>query len=107
MPDEDYEETPLYGGDTRPATVRWVGLPLTVACPLLMAVPMIVNLISTWRSRFVAFGLLAVVAVFLWSMLRYDHNALRILGTLAAHEVRHLLMRGSGRVPRPIRSRSD
>jgi hypothetical protein len=44
-----------------------------------MAVPMIMNLIASWRVRFVAFGVLVVVAVFFWSMLRYDHNALRIL----------------------------
>jgi type IV secretory pathway VirB3-like protein len=79
LPDEDYEETPLYGGDTRPAVLKWVGLPLTVAAPLVMAVPMIMNLIAGWRSRFVAFGMLVVVAVFFWWMHRHDHNALRIL----------------------------
>lgn len=80
LPDEDYEETALYGGDTRPAMLRWVGLPLTVAVPLVMAVPMIMNLIAGWRARFFMFGVLTVVAVFLWWTLRYDHNALRILG---------------------------
>jgi type IV secretory pathway VirB3-like protein len=79
LAEEDYEETPLYGGDTRPAMVRWVGLPLNVATPLVVAVPIVMNLIAGWRSRFVAFGMLSVVVALLWSVLRYDHNALRIL----------------------------
>ena len=79
--DDDYEETPLYGADTRPATLRWVGLPLTVATPLVMAVPILMNLLHSWRDRVVAYSILGSVAVGLWSVLRYDHNALRI----AAH----------------------
>lgn len=69
----------LAGGDTRPATVRWVGLPLTVVVPLVMAVPMTINLVSSWRGRFVAFGIEVVAVVFFWALLRHDHNALRIL----------------------------
>jgi type IV secretory pathway VirB3-like protein len=76
---EEYEETPLYGADTRPATLRWIGLPLTVGTPLIMAVPILMNLFHTWRDRVVVYSILAIVALGLWSVLRYDHNALRIL----------------------------
>lgn len=77
---EEYEETPLYGADTKPATLRWVGLPLTIGTPIVAAIPILMNLLHSWRDRLVAYSLLAIVAVALWSVLRYDHNALRILG---------------------------
>ena len=76
---EDYEETVLYGGDTRPAVLRWVGLPLTVAVPLVIAVPIIFNWISAWRGRCVAFAIWAIAGACCWVLLRYDHNAPRIL----------------------------
>lgn len=76
---EDLEETKLYGGDTRPALLRFVGLPLSVSVGLVMAIPLIMNLMRSWRWRAAGFFLLICVAVFLWTMLRYDHNALRIL----------------------------
>ena len=75
---EDYEETRL-ADDIRPAIVRWIGLPLYTAVPLIMAAPIIINTMSSWRARLVALAILTVAAIFFGLVLRHDYNMLRIL----------------------------
>lgn len=73
------EQTALAGGDTRPAIVKYIGLPLTMVAPLVVAYGLIMALLPNWHYRFVGFSVLAIVAVVLSSLVRRDHNALRIV----------------------------
>jgi type IV secretory pathway VirB3-like protein len=72
------EQTALAGGDTRPALVKYIGLPLKAVIALVVAYGMIMALMPNWTYRFVGFGILVVAAVSLWAIMRRDHNALRI-----------------------------
>ncbi len=72
------DQTPLAGGDTRPALVAYIGIPLEMVVGLVVAYGLIVALMPDWYYRFVGFAVLTVVAIFLFVLVRRDHNALRI-----------------------------
>ncbi len=73
------EETPLAGGDTRPALVKFIGLPLSVVVGLFMSYGLIMGLMDSWRYKIGALGVLLVATVALCGIMRRDHNAARII----------------------------
>ncbi len=72
------ENTTLAGGDTRPAMVKYIGMPLMMLAPLVMAYGLILALMPDWHYRFGGFAVLVIVAAGLSALVRRDHNALRI-----------------------------
>jgi type IV secretory pathway VirB3-like protein len=73
------DKTPLAGADTRPALVKYLGMPLSLVVTLVMAYGMILALMPDWHYRVVGFVALAIFAVFLSMLVRHDHNAPRIV----------------------------
>ncbi len=76
---ESLEETPLAGGDTRPALVKFIGLPLSVVVGLFMTYGLIMGMVDGWRYKIIGLGVLLVATVVLCRIMRRDHNAARIV----------------------------
>jgi type IV secretory pathway VirB3-like protein len=73
------EKTPLAGGDTRPAFVKYIGMPLRMVVGLVVAYGLILAIMPGWYYRLIALGILAMVAIALSELVRRDHNAPRIV----------------------------
>jgi type IV secretory pathway VirB3-like protein len=71
------EKTPLAGGDTRPALVKFIGLPLSAVVVLFMCYGLIMGIMDSWRYKLMALGIMLMVAMMLSRLMRRDHNALR------------------------------
>ena len=75
---EELDETPFYGGDTRPAMTKYFGLPITAVAVGFMAIVGGMNLFIDWRFKLAWICLMLLGCTGLWSIYRHDHNALRI-----------------------------
>lgn len=72
------DRTPVAGAGTRPALVKYVGMPIHIVVGLVMAYGLIIALMPDWHYRFVGFFVLGFFAIGLSALVRRDHNALRI-----------------------------
>ncbi len=72
------EKTKLARGDTKPATVKYIGTPLTMVAPMVSAYGMILGLMPNWHWRIAGLVVLVIVGMGLAALVRRDYNALRI-----------------------------